>query len=85
MADEVINTVKSSSDGAVTITVERYQELLDKAAEKAPIIYRTVHKTAAIAAADNRAWGAVLMGFGTSFLVIGGIMYAVGRHQAANL
>lgn len=86
MAEETSNTVKTTSDGNVKITVERYQELLDKAAAKpATIVHRTVHKTPEISAAENKAWGVSFMGLGAAFMVVGIIRFRAGVVQAARL
>lgn len=85
MADEVTNTVKNVSDGTVKITVEKYQELLAAAAVKAPVIYNHVQKTQAMVAADNKMWGAVMLGAGASLSVIGGFVYRLGKAQEKKL
>jgi hypothetical protein len=43
MADEVTTTneVKTASDGSVKISVEKYNELLEKSAAKPPVVNRT--------------------------------------------
>lgn len=83
--EETTNVIKSVSDGNVTITVERYQELLEKAAEKAPVIINTVQKTAAMAASDNKVFGGLLIGGGMAMSALGGIVYTIGRRQAKKL
>jgi hypothetical protein len=80
MADEVSNTtvesVKKTSDGSVKISVERYEELLEKAAAKPPVINRTtVHKTPEMLSQEHRAWGGTFMGLGASLFVIGAFRY----------
>jgi hypothetical protein len=80
MADEVSNTtvesVKKTSDGSVKISVERYEELLEKAAAKPPVINRTtVHKTPEMLSQEHRAWGGTFMGLGASLFVIGALRY----------
>lgn len=92
MVDEVTSTIKTTSDGMVKISLEAYNEMVAKAAEKPPVINRTVQrivnevvKTPEVAAADNIAWGATLMGAGGSILIIGGIRLFVGLNQAKKL
>jgi hypothetical protein len=85
MAEEVSTTVKSVSDGMVKISVEAYQDLLTKAAEKPPIVHRHVNRTIDIVAADNKMIGGSLMGFGVALLVIGGAIYLKGRAQATSV
>jgi hypothetical protein len=80
MPDEVSNTtvesVKKTSDGSVKISVERYEELLEKAAAKPPVINRTtVHKTPEMLSQEHRAWGGTFMGLGASLFVIGALRY----------
>jgi hypothetical protein len=80
MGDEVSTTtteaVKKVSDGKVEITVEKYHELLEKAAVKPPVINRTVvNKTTEMLAQEHRAWGGTLMGLGVSFFVVGAFRY----------
>jgi hypothetical protein len=82
MSDEVttVNAVKTLSDGTVKISVEKYTELLEKAAVKPPVINRTVvNKTAEMLVAEHRAWGVTLMGLGASFLVVGALRYRLGK------
>lgn len=81
MADEVTNTVKSVSDGTVSITIERYEELLKLAAEKAPVIYNTMQKTEEMVAQDNKIWGGILIGGGVCLSVIGTALHLLGRAQ----
>jgi hypothetical protein len=73
-----INEVKKTSDGSVKISVERYEELLKKAAEKPPVVNRTVLKTDEMIAKELRAWGGGLMGLGASLFVIGAFCYNAG-------
>ena len=82
MVNDVAKTV---SDGSVTISVETYQDLLARASEKAPVIYNTVQKTQAMAAADNKVWGALLSAGGGIVMLFGSIMYALGRAQEKDL
>lgn len=84
MSDEVSTTiteaVKKMSDGTVKISVEKYEDLLEKAAVKAPVINRTVvEKTAEMLAQEHRAWGGTFMGLGASFFVVGALRYKAGR------
>jgi hypothetical protein len=81
MADEVTTTseIKTASDGTVKISVEKYNELLQKAAAKPPVINRTtVIKTDEMVAGENRMWGGTLMGVGASMFVIGAFRYKAG-------
>lgn len=85
MADEVssINEVKTTSDGTVKISVEKYNELLEKAAVKPPVINRTtVNKTAEMLAKETRMWGGGLMGLGASLFVIGACVYKAGLSKS---
>jgi len=81
MPDEVITTneVKTTSDGTVKISVERYTELLEKAAAKPPIVNRTVIKTDEMVAKENRMWGGTFMGVGASLATVGAFFYKAGR------
>ena len=83
--EEVTSTAKTISDGNVTITVEKYQELLAKAAQAAPIIRHTILKTDKMVADENRMWGAVFLGGGISLSVIGGLIYRTGVRQKSAL
>lgn len=85
MSEEVTNIVKKVSNGMVKIPLEQYQELIEKAAEKAPVVYRTVQKTPEMVANENKMWGAVFLSGGIFFSVLGGVMHTVGRSQAKNL
>lgn len=85
MANEVstTNEVKTTSDGSVNITVEKYNELLDKAAAKPPVINRTtVIKTDEMTAAENRMWGGSLMGVGASMFIIGAFRFKAGLSKS---
>jgi len=74
-----INEVKTSSDGTVKISIEKYEELLAKAAVKPPIINRTtINKTAEMAAKEYRMWGGSLMGIGATMFVVGAVLYRAG-------
>jgi hypothetical protein len=60
----------------VKISVEKYNELLEKAAIKPPVINRTiVHKTAEMLTQEHQAWGATFMGAGVALFVIGAFRY----------
>lgn len=85
MGEEVSSTVKKTSDGMVKITLEAYQELLSKAAEKPPVIHRTVHKTPEVAASENKVWGVSMMGLGAAFLIVGAVRFGIGVKQTAKL
>lgn len=84
MADEVssttVNSVSKTSDGFVKIAVEKYNDLLERAAAKPPVINRTVvNKTAEMVAQENRAWGGTFMAVGVSLFVVGALRYNAGR------
>jgi|tagenome__1003787_1003787.scaffolds.fasta_scaffold19846860_1 hypothetical protein len=90
MPDEVTNTssneVKTTSDGTVKISVEKYNELLEKAATKPPVINRTeVIKTPEMLAAEYRMWGGGFMGVGGSMFIIGMFLYKVGRSKSQGM
>lgn len=87
MAEEKIvsETVKSVSSGTVKITLEEYNDLLAKAAEKAPVIYRTVQKTAEMVAKENVMWGSALLGGGLGLALIGGGILRTGIKQTKAL
>jgi hypothetical protein len=72
--------VTKTSDGTVKISVERYEELLEKAAAKPPVINRTiVNKTPEMLSQEHRAWGGTFMGLGASLFVVGALRYKAGR------
>jgi len=82
MPDEVtdISEVKTSSDGSVKISIEKYEQLL-KAADKPTTINRTeVIKTAEQVAQGYRIWGGTFMGLGATLFIIGAILYNAGRN-----
>jgi hypothetical protein len=82
MADETttVNEVKTLSDGTVQITVEKYNELLEKAAAKPPVINkRVINKTTEMLAQEQRMWGGTFMGLGVSFFVVGALLYKAGK------
>lgn len=85
MAEETSATVKKTSDGQVRITVEKYHELLEKAATKPPIVHNVTQKTAAMVAADNKMWGVVFIGGGTTLVLLGSWLYATGKRQSKAL
>jgi hypothetical protein len=81
MADEVTTTneVKTASDGTVKISVEKYNELLQKSVAKPPVINRTtVVKTDKMIAGENRMWGGTLMGVGASMFIAGAFRFKAG-------
>jgi len=85
MADEVSTSteVKTTSDGTVKISVEKYNELLEKAAAKPPVVNRTtVIKTDEMVAKENRMVGGTLMGLGGSLFVIGAFCYKAGLSKS---
>lgn len=76
MPDEETNihAIKTSSDGTVKISVEKYNELLEKAAIKPPVINRTtVIKTPEMLANENLIWGNTFMGVGAFLFIIGAL------------
>lgn len=78
-ATTTTETVKTASDGTVKIAIEKYNELLEKAAAKPPVINRTVvNKTARMLAQENRAWGTTLVLGGMAMVVVGAIRFAAG-------
>lgn len=90
MAEETTSseTVKITSDGQVRITLEKYQELLEKANEpKVYPQYNTTHieKTPAMQASDNKMYGAVWMGGGASLFLIGAMQFVTGVRQTKSL
>ena len=81
MSEEVTNVSesKTTSDGNVKISVEKYNELLEKAAAKPPVINRTtVQKTDEMLAKESRLWGGSLMGFGASMFAVGAGLFKSG-------
>lgn len=82
MPEEVTNIseIKTSSDGNVKISVEKYNELVQAAAAKPVVVNRTqVIRTAEMLAADYRFAGGTLMGLGASMFVVGVLLYKNGR------
>jgi hypothetical protein len=85
MPDETTttNTVKTASDGTVKIAIEKYNELLEKAAAKPPVINRTtVIKTAEMLAKEHQAWGVSFMGLGAGMFVVGVLRFMAGRAES---
>jgi len=81
MSEEVTNVteVKTSSDGTVNITLEMYNDLVNKA-NQPPVINRTtVIRTAEMAAREYRMWGGTFMGLGASMFTVGVFLYRAGR------
>lgn len=92
MPEEITSTVKESSDGMVKISVEKYDDLLRRAAEKPPIVRQEVIrnveeiiKTPEMVAEEHKIWGISLMGLGASLLLVGAIRFKIGLNQAAKL
>ena len=88
MPDEVSKTTveTKTSDGTVNISVEKYNELLDKAAEKAPVVnqivhrvVKDVHKTPEMLAKESRLWGGSLMTVGAAIFATGAGLFKSGR------
>ena len=83
MPDETVKTetVKTASDGTVKIAIEKYNELLEKAAQP-KVINTTVNKiikTPEMAASDHRAWGVTLMLGGAAMAVVGALRFKAGN------
>lgn len=82
MAEETsnINEVKTTSDGTVKISVEKYNDLVEKSVAKPTVVNRTtVIKTDEMVAKENRMLGGSLMGLGASVFTIGAFCYKAGR------
>lgn len=78
-SSENVQTIKTASDGTVKIAVEKYNELLEKAAAKPPVINRTtINKTPEMLAKENLAWGTTFMGLGASMFVVGVLRFRAG-------
>lgn len=74
-----ITEIKTSSDGNVKISIEKYNELLAAAARKPAVItQKQIIKTEAMVARELRMWGGSLMGFGAAAFVIGAILFKAG-------
>lgn len=84
MANEV-STTTTSSDGNVTITVEKYHKLLEDAAVKPTYDVTQVIKTDAQQALDNQMWGGLLIGAGVCVSFLGSIVYMVGHKQKSKV
>lgn len=84
MSDEkiVTETVKTASDGTVKIALEKYTELLEKAAEKAPIIHKTIMKTPEMMSQEHKAWGWTFVGAGSALIVIGAVRIRLGQRKS---
>lgn len=89
---ETTEIVKNTSDGMVKITIEKYEDLMKKAAEKPPIVRQEVVrnvtkvvKTPEIQAQDNIVAGYSLMTGGGCVFVIGLALFLKGRGQQAKL
>lgn len=84
MSEESIstNTIKATSDGTVKISIEKYEELIAKAAEKAPVIHKTLVKTAEMVAQDHKAWGWTFIGAGAALIGIGAVRVRLGRVES---
>lgn len=79
MGEEISTTVKTASDGKVEIALEAYQELVAKAAEKAPVIHRTtVNRTPEVQAKDNVAFGVTCIGLGAALVGVGTYRLSTG-------
>lgn len=81
MAEAVtsIHEVKTASDGSVKISVEKYEELLKKAARPTTVNRTEVIKTAEMAAREYRLWGGTFMGLGAAMFTVGAFLYRAGR------
>jgi hypothetical protein len=82
MPEEVTNVseIKTTSDGTVKISVEKYNELLKAAATKPPVVHTTVIRTTEMLAKEYRMWGGGLMGLGASMGIVGACLYYKGGH-----
>lgn len=78
MGEEITNTVKMTSDGNVSITLEAYHDLVTKAAEKPAIIHRTVQRTPEVQAKDNVALGFTFIGIGAALVGVGTYRLSAG-------
>jgi hypothetical protein len=76
-ANETVQTIKTASDGTVKIAIEKYNELLEKAAEK-PTVINTISKTPEMLAKEHLAWGSTFMGMGVSLFVVGVLRFRAG-------
>lgn len=82
MPEEVtkINEIRTSSDGRVDISIEKYNELTKAAAAKPPVINHTqVIRTPEMLAKEYRLWGGSLMGLGASMFAVGVLLYKNGH------
>jgi hypothetical protein len=84
MPDEktTTETVKTASDGVVKISIEKYEELIAKAAEKAPVISRTIIKTPEMLAQEHKAWGWTFIGAGAALIGVGAVRVRLGRLES---
>lgn len=81
MPEEVSNIreITQTSDGNVKLSIEKYNELVEKAAVKPPVINRTqVIKTPEMAAQELRAWGGGLMALGATIFTVGALLFRAG-------
>jgi hypothetical protein len=78
-ATETVQSIKTASDGTVKIAIEKYNELLQKAAEKPPVNRTVINKTAEMLAQEHRAWGGTFMGLGVAFFAVGALRYKAGK------
>jgi hypothetical protein len=80
MPEEVTNVseIKTTSDGTVKISVEKYNDLLKAAAAKPPVVHTTVVRTPEMLAKEYRMYGGGLMGLGASMLIVGAGLYRKG-------
>lgn len=78
-------SVTTSSDGNVKISLERYNQLVKEASAEKFVqnIYTT--KTDKQQAMDNQMWGALWGGLGLATTVLGGIAVVIGRRQEKRL
>ena len=81
MAEEVtnINEIKTTSDGSVKISVEMYNDLVERAARKPAVINHTqIIKTEEMVARELRMWGGRLMGLGAAMFTVGVFLFRAG-------
>ena len=83
MAEEVTKseTVTTTSNGTVKISVEKYEELQALANKPQQVTYNRIEKTPEMQASDLRNTGAFLMGGGGSLFLIGAVQFYFGMKK----
>jgi hypothetical protein len=81
VSDETIKTetVKTASDGMVKVTLEKYNELVEKAARPTVVNRTVITKTAEMAAQDHRAWGTTFVLGGVAMIFVGAIRFGAAK------